>query len=576
MPTVRTYGPTHVDLAPVPGVRRTAAETPESEGAGLDLANARKDAVAGDALGSPLERLGTTAYAQLQDEERKNADETAILAASNQLSAWKNTTLYDPTKGAFTKKGSDAFPLPEQIHDSFTKAAGDIADTLSTPEQQKAFAKLSTDEWQNVDLQVRRHVFGEMQEYKASELKGVVANATDDAIRNAEDPALIDANLGKAVGAIREAGPRLGLAPEQVDSQVRAATSDIHVGVIRNLLAGEQDTKAAIYFDQHKDAIAATQLDDVQKALDIGATRGQSQKIADQILQAGGSLDAQLAKIKDLDPKIRDAVQERLEHADSITQRAAREAEEGTMRQAYNILDQTPDVTKIPPAMWATFTGPTRAAMFLYAKARTEGTPIKTDPPTYYKLMLLAGDKPQDFALTNLLPYKARLDDADFKQLAETQKAIKNGDRAKADRNLGDFRTNAEMINSSLTQYGIDTKATDTGTINAIAELHRMVGQQVQIKADQTGKKPTDSDVQGIIDTILSTSTKVPGSWWGLVPFSGRSLLDKSKAAILTQVGDISADQRTIIERQLRAAGVAVSDATVLDAYITLQTKKPK
>ena len=38
MPTGPLYGPSKIGLEQLPGVRRTAAETPLSEGAGVDLA----------------------------------------------------------------------------------------------------------------------------------------------------------------------------------------------------------------------------------------------------------------------------------------------------------------------------------------------------------------------------------------------------------------------------------------------------------------------------------------------------------------------------------------------------------
>jgi hypothetical protein len=133
-----------------------------------------------------------------------------------------------------------------------------------------------------------------------------------------------------------------------------------------------------------------------------------------------------------------------------------------------------------------------------------------------------------------------------------------------------------EIITNSLTLYGIDTSTkADKATKNAVAELYRLVDTRVQAQATLTGKKPTNDDVQVIVDGILSTSRTTPGSWWGLVPLNGVSFRSTTKRLIDLTPADIPATERAQIEDSLRRHGLPVSDQTVLDVYITHQQTQP-
>lgn len=570
MPTVNRYGGLKVATAPLPGVRKSQAETALSEGAGVAEADAQKDETAGQAIGRPLQALGLT---MLQDE-REKADQTALLKAQNQLAAWKTQALYDPANGAFTKKGEAALPLPEDVQAGFTKASSDIAAGLSTPKQRLAWDRISSQEWQGIDLQVRRHVFSEMQDYQAGQFKSFVGNKEDEAIRSAHDPSLVGVALGQALEAIDKAGPKLGLSPDAIAEQKRAVTSNVHSNVIAQLLASDEDQKAKIYFDAVKGDIKADRLDEIGKAIEEGTLRGTSQKKADEISAAGGSLTEQLAKAKAIDdPKLRDHVEQRLERLDAMQERAQREANESSMRTGYDIIDRTGDPTKIPPAQWATYSGPTRAAMWSYATAMTKGVKPDTDWPTYYTRMQEAGTDPNAFATRNLIADRAKLGDAEFKQLTDLQLAIRKSDRNKSDQELAGFRTKDQIVTDTLTQYGIDAKAKpDTAQGKANAELRRMLDLRVEA-AQQPGpdgkrKKVTDVEIQGALDDILGQQKTTPGSWWGLVPGNGVPLFSTTKRLIDTTVGDIPASERPLIEAALRAKGRPVTDATVLDLYI--------
>ena len=581
MPVVRRAERT-VESRPLVGGQRRAAATPESEGAGLERAKADKfGAVAG--FGGHVAETGIRMYAlheqdarRMREEARDSANQTAAIGASNRLSEWHAEYFYHQEHGAFLKKGKDALTLPEEARASFESAAGAIEAGLANDDQRLAFSKLRAQTWQSSQLDVLRHVTKESRDYQASELSSLIDNKVNEAQQSALDPKMVAVHLQTAVSALRTNGPKVGMGPEEIDAKQRAVQTKVHVGVISNLLAQEQDQKAATYYAATKGQIDGDQQDAIQKALDEGTLRGQSQKAADTILREGGTLTEQRAKAKAIDdPKLRDQVENRIEHEAAIRDRVEREQETETMRQGYDLLDRGADVTKIPPALWSNYSGATRSAMRAYAIQRAKGVPIETDLPTYYGLMQKAGSDPEAFVTTNLLQYRGKLDDVEFKQLTGLQLSMQRSDTKAADKDLAPFQTRSQLLDNTLTLHGIDPNAKPgTPEGQAIAQLRRMVDRRVEFLQD-SGKKATNADIQSEIDGLLSQSVTVPGSWWNIFP-GGRSVSDTSKRLLNLTIGDVPATDRAQIEAALRARGRAVSDATVLDLYLETQVRRKK
>lgn len=587
MPTVRRIE-RQVSLTALPGVRKTAGATAESEGAGVELARGRLEATRAEGrariaeamagFGERAATVGLSIYAQMEEEERQAADQTALLKASNRLSDYLNDRLYNPQGGAFTLKGEAALPLPEQIRGDFDKVAGEIETTLTTPDQKFAWARIRAQEWQSTDLAVRRHVSSEIEAFRASELKSHVENSVNAAIQNFADPKLFAIELQKATTAIRRNAPSLGFGPEAVEAQVKAVQSQAHLGAIANLLARDQDQAAQAWFDAAKDQIAGDQWDTVQKALEEGTLRKQSQKAADDIIRAGGTLAEQREKAKAIDnADVRDQTLQYVEHDWDVNRTQAREQDAALSLRAYNVFEQSGWNIRVVERLpyWTRLDPDVRNSMQAIATRKAKGEPIETDPSTYYDLMQMAGDRPEEFATFNLMTRRHLLDEGDFKQLATLQVSIKAGDRNKTEKELAPFRTRIQLVDDTLTLHGIDPNAKpDTAEGKAIAQLRRMVDRRVEF-LQAGGAKASNQDIQAEIDNLLSRSVTVPGSWWNIFP-GGKPFWDEQKRLLELTIEDIPDSERNLIEAALRARNRPISDATVLDLYLetVLRSKK--
>jgi hypothetical protein len=247
---------------------------------------------------------------------------------------------------------------------------------------------------------------------------------------------------------------------------------------------------------------------------------------------------------------------QRIEHEASVKDAADRQADESRTAAAFNVVDQTHDLTKIAPADWVALSPAAKEGLRVYQDRLTRRVPIETDLPTYYGLMRQASDDPQTFSERNLLELRGRLDEADFKQLTNLQGSLRARDQKRADAELGGFRSKDQILRDTLVQYGIDpsaeTKAPTSKDAQEIATIRRLLDDRVEQFQEASGKKADNGTVQTMLDQLMTTTVDVPGIF-------------STKAKRLTQlsVSDI-APERPMLEDVLRRAGRPVSDQSVL------------
>lgn len=562
MPKVRRYGTQQVESAPIPGVRKTAAETPTSTGAGLEAARAEKfETIAG--VGSAVGRQGTALFLQLREAERDRADDAAILEASNKLARVEQGLLYSDG-GALSKKGKDSFGLPETVNTEFEKQAGEIAKGLVGPKQQAAFARERAQRGINLSATLHRHVFGERQAWEASELKEGVKNGVNAAVANALDPRRVAEELQAITTRIERHGPRAGMSPEAVKAALEGATTDVHVGVVERLLANNQDRAAKAYFEETKAQISGTALERVEKAIEVGSLRGEAQRKTEEITRAGGTFAEQLERAKAIDdPELQDEVRRRLEHQKTVDDRIERERRETDLGDAYVAIDRGGSVDAVSPALWARVVRDGHgSALRAYAKQRASGAEPETNYAVYYGYLQMASNEPANFVKTNLLGNRHQLSDSEFKQLASLQMSIRSGQKEAADKVLDDFRSAEDVINNSLRLAGVDP--TDKKATAPVTYLRQRVGELSGALARETGKKPTNKDIQAIVDSVLSQPVSARDGFWSY--FSSEP---NAKIPLLEMtIGNVPTAARRQIEDVLRKNGRPINDAAILDLYI--------
>jgi hypothetical protein len=523
-------------------------------------------------------------------QEQRRADDVALMEKQNQLSTWANQRLYDPKNGALARQGKDALGVPEEVGDEFDKIAGEMEGTLGNPRQRAAFLKIRSNAKANLDLTLRRHVFGEMQKYEATELKSLVDNSVSNAIQNATDPARVGFELTNAVDAIERSGPRLGLGPEAVKAQVQAVQTKTHVGVVESLVSQGHTKAATAYFEEAKDAgqISGEAVARVEKALREGTVRKEAQEQADKIILAGGTLTAQRDAAKAIeDPDVRDRALTYIEHEAAIKERETREQSENLLRGVYAVVEGSGgDISAVEPALWAQLDAKDLAGVRAYARSIAKGEPVETDLETYYGLMRRAVSTNGSFQNENLLKYRNKLSEGDFQQLANLQRSLRESAidaSATAAKNaakivVDEFSSKSQVFDDRVRAYGLDPNPKEgTPEAKALANLRGLLDRRVRaLGGGETGKTATNDEIREILDEELSAqiTTTRKGSWAGF--FTSAPFFDQTsqKRPIELTLDDITPGQRQSIERALRNQRIPVNDATVLEAFIEARSRE--
>jgi hypothetical protein len=547
MPTVPRIGQP-IDTAPLPNARVSTG--------------APAAAFGGAAKSIDVGGLGRHIAGIIEDEQQK-ADQVAVLDADNKLASLESSLLYDQKTGVLNRRGQAAFTAPEDVDNEWKKQIGEIEKGLTTDRQLLAFRGRAQSRYQSIFSEVQRHVAGERQQYDTDTTTAALANRYDTAVRSS-DPKVVDRSVAESRAILATFAKRNGWSPEVAQEKTATVVSRIHAGVVDKLLANEQDVAASEYYAAHKSEITGDQVARLEGALELGSVRGESQRQADQIIGAAkGMPDALDAVRKIADPKIRDATDQRVKQYFAEQKVAQDERRVANYQTATNIVEQSRDVNKVPPSLWASFTVGERSELRNYAEKLVKGEPIVTDWTRYYDLMALASSDAtkQQFLKVNLLADRGHLGDAEFKQLTDLQSSLRKDD-GKAQAQLGGYRTVHDIVEQAIGDMGLritGLRASQQDKDKA-SLFRRSVDLQVQALEERTGKKATDADAQRIVDNLMLKGT---------VNGEERRVFERQAGdRMVVKITDVPPSERVQIEQTLRRNHLPVSDAAVLRLYV--------
>lgn len=271
MPRVQTYGQPRVEARGLPSVGTRAAPSAEALGGGI---------------GNKLLAAGAEMYA---DEVRKQ-DEIAVLEADRRMSEWEVKRLYDPKAGAFTRRGKDAFGLPDEVGKELDDTIGQIRGSLSNDRQRTAFERRAMARKNDINSALSRHVFAEVRKHDDAETENYLANAHEAAVANFGNPERIGLEIERQRSAVVDYANRNGLGAEYVKQKIAGVQAATHSAVIERMLANGQDQTAKAYLEANRDALGAS-VTKVEAKLQVAVTEGTGMRAADDVWKAQGPAD---------------------------------------------------------------------------------------------------------------------------------------------------------------------------------------------------------------------------------------------------------------------------------------------
>lgn len=191
------------------------------------------------------------------DEAEREADASAVFAARRKLDDWERVNVYDPQQGAITKRGADAFGLPQTLPSAFDKSAQEIGKDLVNPRQRMAFAEVANSRRNQIGSFADRHALQERRTYDEGQYQADVTSSLNRAalVASTGDTAASAAEV--AIAQTRTTGymRSLGKSEEEIAGAVRAVSSKASVTTINLLLDQDLPMKADEYLKANAGAM---------------------------------------------------------------------------------------------------------------------------------------------------------------------------------------------------------------------------------------------------------------------------------------------------------------------------------
>lgn len=251
MPQVPRYQPDQVKTTPLRVAHRQAPSA-ESFGAGF---------------GETLSRIGVATVQEagrIKDEEQRRANQLAVVTAKTQFDQIKQIWLHSQDKGVLQKVGLEPYALQAQYLERFDEQAGEIVKAASSPEQQIALESLRQEERASFLQTMSSHATQQYAKYEEQSYEDQRVSAKKLAVASATSPFALDptgkpdylntvaTQLRSLRHTVEQMAQRYGLSPETAQRLLEEDESEVHVGVVKTLLAQQADAQAKAYYQETK------------------------------------------------------------------------------------------------------------------------------------------------------------------------------------------------------------------------------------------------------------------------------------------------------------------------------------
>jgi len=516
MPTVQRYGEPKVQAQGIPSVRVSAAPDREALGGGdsLNRLNAANQGMAG-------------VVQKIAIEEREKADDAVTKEGYAELLRRKNELLWNTESGAYTRKGKDAFGVIDEYGAQFDKHADEIEKSLiKNNRQREIFNGLRLKIRGEFDEDLQKHTFKESQAYNEQVTESGISAAQNDAVLNYQDPKKIISSIETQKALI--ASGYKGKPPDFIKVKIAEATSKTHVGVISRMLANGDDLYAKNYYNAIKEELAGTDVSAVEKALEEGSIRGESQRQSDDIwAKTNGDVSKAMVEAKKIeDAKLRDEVERRIHNLNVQAKQAERDNREQMYLNAANIVDGAPkgaDVRRlVSPTVWSQLSVEQRNAL----ERRAEDLP--NNDKTWLDFLALPSKDVANLSRAEFeTKYWVHLDKshrakAEAQWNAARESAAKPGKTPKEIEFKSIYSDNQMIVNAlaSAKVAGIAPGETleivrkDAKKAAAYTQFSDRVDEAFKAYHAQTGKNPDDATKKKIISDMLMRKVFVNDGWF--------------------------------------------------------------
>lgn len=338
----------------------------------------------GSGVGRSLEQAGDILQG-VHDKVQAQARQTQLADAHNQLQALSLGLTHDPTNGAFTKEGKNAFGLDQQYLPQFDQGAAQIAQNIPDQKARLAFTNGIIPQVRNqLGEQLDTHELTQHKEYADQTAQASIGLAAAAAAANHNHPDIMASNKDTVVYNINQLAQSKGWSDDQKQFHLNKALTEFHSTVIDSMVDQGQISQARTYLYQQT---AAGEIDP----------------------KAGDGLQRMMLAKEEHDLVMNDKIQ--------------RDASNSVLKNGI-LLQQQGQLT---PQFIEKYHNTLEPQAYEYLYNTLSGKETKSDPHTYAPLLTrsLSGEDVTNDAQNAL--YQGKLTIPDFKGIVEKSDAPRKG-----------------------------------------------------------------------------------------------------------------------------------------------------
>lgn len=420
-------------------------------------------------------------------------------------------------------------------------------------------------------------------ELRAAKVKAVTTNLADAVFANPGQYQAAEEELTLAIAGMELGSNAAGILQEEreklAEAYYRGRLEADPAGTLAELRAA--DGPAALLSTGTRHALtnaaqgAVRQAEREAEADQETARRRAAIEAGDMIYDPTRSLGDMLEEARKVeDPELRALTVGQVQRRYSEARAAEADRQQRASDAAWKLIDGGGRLEDLPAPVLADLDRRDKTAIQAFTAAREKSEPIRTDWPTYGKLMNATA---AELMATDLNKFRAVLADGEFRQLVERQAGFRKGTEPDKP---GEPGTLTQQISSAAEAASLDAKKGEVGQFQAV--VRREVDQQQKA----LGRALTYGERQKIVDGLTLTVTTARYQWW---PNTEERVFQLGEGEHYELTPDNIADQRDAIARltglpggqllptaeKLEAAGVPVTVTTLEMAAALIRQGSP-
>jgi len=524
---------------------------------GQNLPNIRVD------TNAPLEAFGAGAHFNALTNEiekvaykaKKDADEISLMEAESKLMNYENDFFYGEN-GAIKKEGKDSFGLKQSLDESFKRNYDDIYNNLPNQNVKDTFQKRANSRKQSMDSSIMRHISNETTKYDDKTTSDYINNEIGSAIQNYQNPDRVNMSLDAIKSETLKYAQRKGFEPESSTTKalLNKNVSKAHMGIISRMVKNGDDIAAESYYKSVKNEIKdGTDQATIDAELQMGSTLGFAQRFVDNVMSRGLSEGQAYKEAMNLDPKKRQAVEQRINQQFNMKKQAEIDYQNTLFESAIKNFDSTGNddatvVTKMDAK--------TKIAYDAYRNKN----PLRDDGVLYYKLLDLATNPKTRPAFLNSNPYleKGNLSETHFDTIMKYHMGLKNNDSA-TNKQLDGIYSDKEVVSQMYIGSGLNVKNLESFNKYKMKADEAIENYKIQNKKGTV----TDEEIRTIVTPLLKK--EIDGKYW---------LWPTKKPRYQIEVENIPLSDLDLIKKTLVKQNKPLSEKNIIDLYILRSEQK--